>query len=239
MRTAFRSSCCACVAVAGSPSCADPRWAADARRRVAVALESVDARRYRSPSQRTRGNPRRWRLGDERAAPGSYFARRGGRRYRPSGTRIRPGLRLAVDPYDDSAWIGTDARLLLHFWNAGALAHGTSLPATASASFVALDQTPWLIAERRARSFFPAQASRCNSIHAPVAKDIVAGGLAVDSLREQAWIADSHAPCGAFDPAAVPDSTTAITTAARAIDARVRDRRSLGRRRADVDRHRS
>ena len=58
---------------------------------------------------------------------------------------------------------------------------------------------------------------------APVAKDIVAGGLAVDALREQAWIAGSHALSHVETTRG--RSTTAITTAARAIalDARTGD----------------
>ena len=52
---------------------------------------------------------------------------------------------IAVDPFDDSAWITTDAPLLLHFSTSGALLGGTSLHAAADALYLALDQTPWLL----------------------------------------------------------------------------------------------
>jgi len=57
------------------------------------------------------------------------------------------GLRLAVDPYDQSAWLGTDIRLLLNFSTSGALLAGNSLTGDVDALAIALDQTPWVVSE--------------------------------------------------------------------------------------------
>jgi len=52
----------------------------------------------------------------------------------------------AADAYDGTAWIATDAGLLLHFGADGTLAHGTTLPAPATALAVDLEQGIWTIA---------------------------------------------------------------------------------------------
>jgi hypothetical protein len=57
--------------------------------------------------------------------------------------------RLAVDPYDDSAWIGTDARLLLHIPHAGEVTQGISFDEGLAQFVIALDRTIWALADGR------------------------------------------------------------------------------------------
>jgi len=95
--------------------------------------------------------------------------------------------RLAVDPFDDSAWITTDASLLLHFSTSGALLGGTSLHAVADALYVALDQTPWLLVRGEVLHLSRAgdELDRHSAPDLPGDGPI---GFAVDSLRDQLWI---------------------------------------------------
>lgn len=53
---------------------------------------------------------------------------------------------LAVDPYDGSSWVATRSRLLLHVAPDASVLHGTTLPTTADAMSIALDQSIWLLA---------------------------------------------------------------------------------------------
>jgi hypothetical protein len=98
---------------------------------------------------------------------------------------------LAVDPFDDSAWITTDAPLLLHFSTSGALLGGTSLHDRANALDVALDQTPWLVV--RSEVLHVSRAGDVLERHtvADVTDDEPAA-FAVDSLRGRLWIAGAH-----------------------------------------------
>ena len=233
MRSLFAAVCCACLAVAGSPARAEGNWLTDGEG-VSQLLSNRSTRVLSIPDVRKLAATHEggaWAMNSHRLV---HISRDGGVRtdIDLTGGDYGEGIGLAVDPYDDSAWITTDKALLLHFSDAGTLAHGTSLPATASALFVALDQTPWLIANGQL-AHFSQEAQSLQFDRAPVAKDIVAGGLAVDSLREQAWLAGSHAlshvettrgrSTTAITTTAI--TTAAITTAARAIalDARTGD----------------
>ena len=237
MRSLFAAVCCACLAVAGSPAHAEGIWLTDGEG-VSQLLSNRSTRVLSIPDVRKLAATHEggvWAMNSHRLV---HISRDGGVRADIDLTSgdYGEGIGLAVDPYDDSAWITTDKPLLLHFSDAGTLAHGTSLPATASALFVALDQTPWLIAHGQL-AHFPKEAQSLQFDRAPVAKDIVAGGLAVDALREQAWIAGSHALSHVETTRG--RSTTAITHGGPSDRARCAHRRSMGRCRADVDRHRS
>ena len=107
------------------------------------------------------------------------------------------GTTLAVDPYDESVWIGTDTALLLHLSLDGALAHGASLPAPAQAVAIGLDQRPRVLLGNGIAEFSrDAQWLGFTVLHDVV--DVAPIGLAVDSLRDQAWIA-SEGRLTAFD----------------------------------------
>ena len=57
-------------------------------------------------------------------------------------------LHATVDPYDNSLWVGTDTRLVLHFSVDGTLLAGTTLPGNAEAIAIALDKTCWIVSDR-------------------------------------------------------------------------------------------
>jgi len=98
---------------------------------------------------------------------------------------------VAVDPYDDSVWVATDASLLLHYSSAGALEHGTTLPARADALTIALDETVWVAANRTL-----IQVSRSGALlqsrTLALGGDPVIQSLAADSLRDRMWIGTSR-----------------------------------------------
>lgn len=222
MRTAFLILGYLCAALTASPSCADPRWAADAEGVWRVTT---------NPSTRVASIPQPKQLAATR--DGGAWAMSAQRLVRISrlgtvdadvdlpGRGYGHGLRLAVDPYDDSVWIGTDARLLLHFWNDGALAHGTSLPAAADSLVVALDQTPWLTLNGELAHF--SRAGQPLALSNPRAAAVGTSiGLAIDSLHAQAWIADSRALWRIPSSGGLPDSDGAAMQAPRAMTLDVR-----------------
>ena len=98
---------------------------------------------------------------------------------------------VAVDPYDDSVWVVTDASLLLHYSSAGALEHGTTLPARADALTIALDETVWVAAKRTLLHFSRAGAL-LQSRTLTLGRDPVIQSLAADSLRDRIWIGTSN-----------------------------------------------
>lgn len=101
------------------------------------------------------------------------------------------GLRLAVDPYNHSAWLGTDTRLLLNFSTSGALLAGTSLTGDVDALAIALDQTPWVVSEG-AVLHLSRSASVLETYATFAGTDAPVTGFVVDSLRDQFWLANSH-----------------------------------------------
>jgi len=101
------------------------------------------------------------------------------------------GLRLAVDPYDQSAWLGTDIRLLLNFSTSGALLAGNSLTGDVDALAIALDQTPWVVSEG-AVLHLSRSASVLETYATFAGTDVPVTGFVVDSLRDQFWLANSH-----------------------------------------------
>jgi len=95
---------------------------------------------------------------------------------------------FAVDPYDHSIWVATDARLMLHFATSGALLGGTSLTGDVGALAIGLDQTPWLLSEGTVIHL--STSATVLETYATLAKeDDPMAGLAVDSLRDQFWFA--------------------------------------------------
>ena len=237
MRSLFAAICCACLAVAGSPAHAEGIWLTDGEgvsqlfsNRSTRVLSIPDVRKLAATHE---GGV--WAMTSHRLV---HISRDGGVRADIDLTSgdYGEGIGLAVDPYDDSAWITTDKPLLLHFSDAGTLAHGTSLPATASALFVALDQTPWLIALGEL-AHYPKEG-------------------AVAAIRPCAGRKGHRGgrPCRRFAARASVDRRLACAVTrrddARQVDdgdhdggpsdrARCAHRRSVGRCRADVDRHRS
>jgi hypothetical protein len=192
MRILLAAVCCTCIAVAASYVRAAGVIRADGEEvlhvvadRSAHVLSMPDLRQLAST-----------RDGGAWALSARHLARisRDGRelsRVDLTANAFGHGVVLTVDPYDDSAWIGTDAALLLHFEDAGAPVYGTSLPAVVTALSVALDRSPWFIAggelsrlAREAPSLEPMTFARSSAI-VPIR-------FAVDSLRDQAWIVDAH-----------------------------------------------
>jgi hypothetical protein len=93
----------------------------------------------------------------------------------------------AVDAYDDSVWVATNASLLLHFSMSGALVHGTTLPARADAMSVALDNSVWVVANRSLLQF-SRTGVQLQSRALPLAEGSAIQWLAIDSLRDRIWI---------------------------------------------------
>lgn len=101
------------------------------------------------------------------------------------------GVSLAVDPYDDSVWVATDTRLLLHLSSDGALVQGTLLPAVADALNVAFDQNPWFLMGGEL-VHFSGNAVSFTGLSQDTGAAGTAAELAIDSLRGHAWIAGSR-----------------------------------------------
>ena len=59
------------------------------------------------------------------------------------------GELIAVDPFDDSAWVVTSRHLLARFDDTGRLRGGYTLPGQARAIAVALDQSVWIAGDGR------------------------------------------------------------------------------------------
>ena len=102
------------------------------------------------------------------------------------------GVKFAVDPYDGSTWVATDARLLLHVGVDGALLAGTTLHAVPDALAVALDQSIWLLAggalARHARD-----GSWMETRPVPLFPESSVTTIAVDSLGDRVWIVSANA----------------------------------------------
>jgi hypothetical protein len=101
-------------------------------------------------------------------------------------------VQSAVDPYDDSVWIATDASLLLHFSRDGVLAQATTLSMPADALAVDLDQGVWLVSDGELLHFAAdgrwLETRRVSRVSAEAAS-----ALAVDALRDRLWIATTRA----------------------------------------------
>jgi hypothetical protein len=95
--------------------------------------------------------------------------------------------RLAVDPYDDSAWIGTDARLLLHISHAGEVIQGISFDEGRASFVIALDRTIWALADGRLLH----RTLDGSQLDVPKQSLDHVTHLAVDSLRRVVWVADA------------------------------------------------
>ena len=95
----------------------------------------------------------------------------------------------AVDPYDYSIWVGTDARLILHFSVDGRLLAGTTLRGDAEAMAVALDKTCWVVSDGAVFQLSESAAVR-ETLAIPLTPGDGATSLAVDSLRDQLWLAN-------------------------------------------------
>jgi hypothetical protein len=98
---------------------------------------------------------------------------------------------VAIDPYDGSAWVTTDAPLLLHFAADGPLMFGAGLGAPASALAVDLAQRAWVVAgsgllevaaDGRTLGRRPLQSSDGEDVRA----------LLVDGFRDRLWLATSN-----------------------------------------------
>ena len=100
-------------------------------------------------------------------------------------------LHAAVDPYDNSIWIGTDARLVLHFSVHGTLLGGTTLPGSVEAIAVALDKTCWIVSDG-AISHLSESAAVLESFATSLRPGDGVTSLAVDSLRDQLWLANTR-----------------------------------------------
>jgi hypothetical protein len=99
---------------------------------------------------------------------------------------------IAVDPYDDSVWVATDASLLLHFAADASLVQGASLPTPASALGVDLDRSVWLVAGDRLLHFSPNGDSLATRA-LPWSPGESVTGIAADALRDRVWLATTQA----------------------------------------------
>ena len=111
-----------------------------------------------------------------------------------SAPHLSPGMgepiAAALDPYDQSAWFVTDGSLLVHVAADGALIQGASLAAPASAIAVDLDESVWIVVGREL-VHFSTHAEMLGVRPLPFARDEHATSLALDPLRETAWLATS------------------------------------------------
>ena len=126
--------------------------------------------------------------------------------------------RLAADPYDGSAWVVTDERLLLRFNLDGTLVGGTTVSATAGALAVGLDQSAWLITGGELLHF--SRDVRWLGTRL-LAADETAGAFAIDALRNRILFITAN---GVFyvdtDDAQAPTSLLRGRTSLFALDAR-------------------
>ena len=110
----------------------------------------------------------------------------------PAARGLGSAERLAADPYDGSAWLSTDAPLLLHVARGGALLHGTSLAASAAALATDLAGAAWVVAgpmlihyghDGRAIATRPLE----------LARDENATALAIDAIHGRIWLGTTAA----------------------------------------------
>jgi len=184
-----RMALCVLAAFAAVSGVAPPAWGAPPDAAPDAAPAAISASAARNAAQTVGGGT--WSLDGDRL----LFAASSG----ANGANIAlaehgygAATRVAVDPFDDSAWITTDAPLLLHFSTSGALLGGTSLHAVADALCVALDQTPWLLV-RGEVLHLSRSGDEVDRRRAPDLTGDEAIGFAVDSLRDQLWITGAHA----------------------------------------------
>ncbi|HEV2220117.1 MAG TPA: hypothetical protein VGV08_06135, partial [Casimicrobiaceae bacterium] len=115
-------------------------------------------------------------------------------------------VRIAVDPYDGSAWLVTRAKLLLHITPNGALLAAMTLQAVPDAVAIALDQSLWLISGSDLSHY--SQDGRwleTRSIANALGTGVTA--IAVDSLGERLWIVGTNELAQiALDPMQPPSS---------------------------------
>lgn len=97
------------------------------------------------------------------------------------------GAKIAVDPYDGSAWLVTRSRLLLHLKSDGALLAGTTLQAVPDAVGIALDQSLWLLSGSEL-SHHAQDGHWLETRTIPQVLGTGGGTIAVDSLGERLWI---------------------------------------------------
>ncbi len=132
------------------------------------------------------------------------------------------GVTFAVDPYDGSAWVATNARLLLHVGVDGGLLAGTTLHEVPDALAVALDQSVWLLAGG-SLAHHARDGSWMETRPVPAPPESLATTIAVDSLGDRLWVVSSNAIVPIMlDPGRLPPDrvTLECDTAASALDAR-------------------
>ncbi len=101
------------------------------------------------------------------------------------------GVKIAVDPFDGSAWLVTRAKLLLHLGLDGTLLAGTTLQVVPDAVAIALDQSLWLLSGSELSHH--AQDGRWLETRSiPNALGTGGGTIAVDSLGELLWIVGTN-----------------------------------------------
>ena len=127
-----------------------------------------------------------------------------------AGRGFGNAVMVAADAYDGSAWIATDAWLLLHFAPDASLVHGTSLSAPAAALATDLDESAWLVVNGELLHF-ARDGTWLGTRGLNLGEHETVTALAVDALRDEDWIATSRVsiawvaaltrvslPCGRF-----------------------------------------
>jgi hypothetical protein len=100
--------------------------------------------------------------------------------------------RLAADAYDGSAWVATDAPLLLHVARDGTLLHGTSLAAPAAALATDLAQAAWVVTgPMLVHHAHDGSAIATRSLG--LARDENAMALAIDAFHGRIWLGTTAA----------------------------------------------
>jgi hypothetical protein len=99
---------------------------------------------------------------------------------------------IAVDPFDDSVWVTTDASLLLHFAADGSLVQGASLPTPATAVAVDLDRSVWLVAAAQLLHF-SANGDALTTRALALWPGETVTAIAADALRDRVWLATTQA----------------------------------------------
>jgi hypothetical protein len=204
MRTGLAVLFCACVGLPASSAVAGA--ASDAAHEAVVAVEASAPAETRAPravsmvSARIDGG--RWLT----ATDGLWSSAPDGRAQLHIDLAARGfgnALALAADPYDGTAWIATDASLLLHFALDGSLVQGATLPASANALAVDLDGSTWVIAHA-SLVHSGRNGAWLETRPLDLAADERATALAIDALRDRIWIATTRAlyPLAKYDDTA-------------------------------------
>ena len=193
MRRGFVVLFCACVssgaswAVAGASSIGEREVIV----RAQEGARDAAALRVTVPAVAARSDGGRWLTGmdglsslsaDGKAQLHIDLARRG----------FGNAVALAADAYDGSAWVATDALLLLHFAVDGSLVHGTTVPAPANALAVDLDASAW-VAAHDALMHFGRDGTWLEARPLDLPGDERVTALAVDALRDRIWVATTSA----------------------------------------------